>query len=51
MRELLVATVALLALSGCQTSGYNPLKIESRESWRLTAGFERLLGSFLGRVD
>jgi hypothetical protein len=51
MRQLLVATVALLVLSGCQTGGYNPLKIQSQESWRLTAGFERLLGSLTGRVD
>jgi len=51
MRQILVATVALLVLSGCQTSGYNPLKIERQESWRLTAGFERLLTILTGRVD
>jgi hypothetical protein len=44
MRQLLIATFALLLLSGCQTSGYNLLKIERQDSWRLTAGVERLLG-------
>jgi Prokaryotic membrane lipoprotein lipid attachment site len=51
MRKLLIATVALLVLSGCHTSGYNPLKIERQESWRLTAGFERLLGLLTGCAD
>jgi hypothetical protein len=34
MRQLLIVIVSALALSGCKTSGYNPLKIESPESWR-----------------
>jgi outer membrane biogenesis lipoprotein LolB len=51
MRQLLVATVALLVLTGCQTSGYNPLKIQRQDSWRLTESVERLLDILTGRVD
>lgn len=51
MRERFIATVALLVLSGCSTIGYNPLKIESHESWHLTVGIERLLGILKGRAD
>ncbi len=51
MRQLLIATFALLLLSGCQTSGYNPLKIQRQDSWRLTAGVERLIGILTGRAD
>ena len=51
MRQLLIATVALLVLSGCQTSGYNPLKIKSHDNWRLTDGVERLFDMLTGRVD
>jgi hypothetical protein len=51
MRQLLLATAALLLLSSCNTSGYNPLKIESRESWHLTPGVERLLTLLIDRAD
>jgi hypothetical protein len=51
MRQLLIATAALLVLSGCQTSGYNPLKIQRQDSWRLTDGIQRLLDTLTGRVD
>lgn len=51
MRQLLIAIAALLVLSGCQTSGFNPLKIEHQEGWRLTAGVERLLASLFQRAD
>jgi Prokaryotic membrane lipoprotein lipid attachment site len=51
MRQLFIATVALLVLSGCKTSGYNPLKIESQENWRPAAGIERLLKLFIDRAD
>ena len=43
MRQLLIGMVAVLLLSGCKTSGYNPLKIESEESWHPAVGIERLL--------
>jgi hypothetical protein len=46
MRRVLLASFALLVLSGCKTSGYNPLKIESQE-WPLTARIERLLTSLI----
>jgi hypothetical protein len=49
MRQILIATVALLVLSGCKTSGYNPLKIETRERWDLADGFKQLLTSLMGR--
>jgi hypothetical protein len=48
MRQILIATVALV-LSGCKTSGYNPLKIEARERWDLADGFKQLLTSLMGR--
>ena len=51
MRHIIIAIAALLVLSGCHTSGYNPLKIERQESWRLVDGVERLLGILTGRVD
>jgi CHAT domain-containing protein len=51
MRRLLIATVALLVLSGCKTSGLNPLKIEGQESWGLTSGVERLLTLLVDRAD
>jgi Prokaryotic membrane lipoprotein lipid attachment site len=49
MRQILLATFALLLLAGCKTSGYNPLKIESQQ-WRLPAGIERLLTSLMGHA-
>jgi Prokaryotic membrane lipoprotein lipid attachment site len=49
MRQILLATFALLLLSGCKTSGYNPLKIEHQQGWHLAAGIERLLTSLIGR--
>jgi hypothetical protein len=51
MRQLFVATLALLVLSGCQTSGYNPLKLESDDNLRPAAGGERLLNLLIGRTD
>jgi hypothetical protein len=51
MRQLLIATAALLVLSGCNTSGLNPLKIEGEGGWRLTPGVERLLALLIGRTD
>ena len=51
MRQLLIATVAVLLLTGCKTSGYNPLKIESEDNWRPTAGFERLLKLLICPAD
>jgi hypothetical protein len=47
--QILLATLALLFLSGCNTTGYNPLKIEGPEGWHLAAGVERLLTSLIGR--
>jgi hypothetical protein len=32
MRQLFIAIIAALALSGCKTSGYNPLKVEAGEN-------------------
>ena len=51
MRQLLIATIAILLLSGCKTSGYNPLKIECVENGRPAAGFERLLKLLIGSAD
>jgi hypothetical protein len=43
MRQLLIAIVAALVLSGCKTSGYNPLKIETEESWHQVPSVARLV--------
>jgi outer membrane biogenesis lipoprotein LolB len=43
MRHLLIAIVAALVLSGCKTSGYNPVKIEAEESWHQVPSVARLL--------
>jgi hypothetical protein len=51
MRQILIATVALLLLSGCKTSSLNPLKIEAPEGWHLTAGVKQFLTSLIGRTD
>jgi hypothetical protein len=50
MRQILIATVALLVLSGCQTSGYNPLKIETQEDSRPTTGVQQFLTLLIGRA-
>ena len=51
MRQLLIATVALLVLSGCKTSGINPLKIEAPEGSHLTTGIKQFLTLLVGRTD
>jgi hypothetical protein len=50
MRQLCIATVALLVLSGCKTSGYNPLKIEGQEDRCLTCGAKQILALLMGRA-
>ena len=48
MRHRILAIFTLLLLSGCNTTGFNPLKIEGQD-WHLAAGIERLLTSLTGR--
>jgi hypothetical protein len=38
MRQFVIAIIAALALSGCKTSGYNPLKIETEQGWQRCQG-------------
>jgi Prokaryotic membrane lipoprotein lipid attachment site len=51
MRQIIFATAALLLLSGCQTSGYNPLKIETQEGAGLATGVKQILTLLMGRAD
>jgi len=50
MRQIIFATAAVLLLSGCQTSGYNPLKIETRERSDLATGVKQILTVLMGRA-
>jgi hypothetical protein len=43
MRQLFIAIIAALVLSGCKTSGYNPLKVEAEESWHQVPGVAHLV--------
>jgi hypothetical protein len=51
MRQLAFAILALLVLSGCKTSGFNPLKLETEQSWNLSDGVVHLVELLVGRVD
>jgi hypothetical protein len=43
MRQLFFAIMAAVVLSGCKTSGYNPLKVETEGSWHQAPGVARLV--------
>jgi hypothetical protein len=51
MRQLAFAILALLVLSGCKTSGFNPLKLETEQNWNSSDGVVHLVELFIGRVD
>jgi outer membrane biogenesis lipoprotein LolB len=51
MRQLTFAILALLILSGCKTSGFNPLKLETEQSWNSSDGVLHFVQSLAGRVD
>jgi hypothetical protein len=46
MRQFIIAIIAALALSGCKTSGYNPLKIETEQGWQKVPSLAHILESF-----
>jgi hypothetical protein len=43
MRQLFIAIIAAVVLSGCKTSGDNPLKLETGGSWHQVPGVARLV--------
>jgi hypothetical protein len=42
IRRLFIAIIAALILSGCKTSGDNPVKIEADDSWHQVPAVGRL---------
>jgi len=47
MRQLFIAIIAAVVLSGCKTSGDNPLKIEAEQSSHQVPSVARVVAKLL----